>query len=227
MYYVMSDLHGQYDSYTEMLKKIRLKDSDSLFILGDICDKGPAPFKIMQDALLRCNIFPILGDCDYKALRMLSGMNDEKKKADAAFRTRFAEWLTQGGMPTVTEFRSLSEEEQSDVLEFIREEFVAYDEVNAGDKTFVMVHAGLPNFSKDKPLDDYSVKELITCTPDFSRDYFDDKFLITGHTPTFLLDENSRGLIYRRNGQIGIDCGAVEGEALGCLCLDTGEEFYV
>ncbi len=227
IYYVMSDLHGHFEEYSEMLSKIRLKDSDSLFILGDICDKGPAPFRIMKDALMRCNVFPIIGDCDYKALRMLSGMQSEKTRSDPKFRARFAAWLSEGGTPTVTEFRALSEEEQTDVLEFIRDEFVAYDEVSAGDTDYVMVHAGLPGFFENKPLDDYSVKELTSSTPDFSREYFADKRLITGHTPTFLLDENSRGRIYRRNGQIGIDAGAAEGEALACLCLDTGEEFYV
>ncbi len=227
MYYVMSDLHGHFDEYSEMLSKIRLKDSDSLFILGDICDKGPAPFRIMKDALLRCNIFPIIGDCDYKALRMLSGMGNEKTKSDPKFRTRFAAWLAEGGTPTVTEFQTLSEEEKADVLEFIRDEFVAYDEISTADKSFVLVHAGLPGFSKDKALDDYDVKELLSCTPDFSHEYFDEKLLVTGHTPTFLLDENSRGLIYRRNGQIGIDTGIAEGESLSCLCLDTGEEYYI
>ena len=227
MNYVISDLHGHFEKYTEMLKTIHLKDSDSLFLLGNVCDKGPAPFAIMQDALLRCNVFPIIGRSDYKALRMLSRMNSEKYQADPAFRNAFAKWLSEGGMTTVTEFRSLSEEAQTDVLEFIRDEFVAYDEIKAGDNTYVLVHAGLPDFKKEKPLDEYTIKELITATPDFSRTYFDDKILVTGYTPTFEYSEDYRGRIYRRNGQIGINCGVAEGEDLACLCLDTGEEFYV
>ena len=33
--------------------------------------------------------------------------------------------------------------------------------------------------------------------------------------------------IYKKNNHIAIDCGAVYGNRLGCICLDTMEEFYV
>ncbi len=227
MNYVISDLHGYFDKYTEMLKTIRLKDSDSLFLLGNVCDRGPAPFAILQDALLRCNVFPIIGKTDYRALRMLTRMNSEKAKTDPSYRAAFAKWISEGGMTTVTEFRSLDEETQADVLEFIRDEFVAYDEIEAGDNTYVMVHGGIPNPESGKSLDAYSIKELINAEPDFSREYFGNKLLVTGKTPTFEINEHYRGRIYRRNGQIGINCGVADGESLACLCLDTGEEFYV
>ncbi len=227
MFYVMSDLHGRYDKYTEMIDKIALKDSDSLFINGDICDRGPEPMKIMKDALMRCNVFPIIGDCDYRALRMLSSMEGEKARKDSAYMKSFAAWLKDGGMPTVTEFRGLSDEEKSDILDYIREEFVAYDEITTSEGDYLLVHAGLPGFAEGMNPDDYSVKDIISCPADFSREYFSDKILITGHTPTFKIDENSRNMIYRRNGQIGIDCGLAEGGTLGCLCLDNGKEFYV
>ena len=47
--YVMSDLHGNYEAYINMLKKIDLKDSDMLYILGDVLDRGPHPIKIILD----------------------------------------------------------------------------------------------------------------------------------------------------------------------------------
>ena len=49
---------------------------------------------------------------------------------------------------------------------------------------------------------------------------------MTGHTPTGLIEKASAGRIYRKNNHIAIDCGAVFGNPLGCICLDTGEEFY-
>lgn len=227
MIYVTSDLHGYYDKYAELLTRLRLKDSDSLFINGDICGKGPEAFRIMKDALMRCNIFPIMGDNDLRALRLLSRLNNEEAKADPDYLKKFSAWLSQGGMPTVTEFRSLSEEEQADVLDFLREEFVAYDETDAGGRSYVMVHAGLGGFDPARPLENYRLSELVSGEPDFSREYFEDKFLITGHTPTFRIDENARNFIYRRNGQIGINTGVAEGGPLACLCLDTDEEIYI
>ena len=38
MIYVMSDLHGCYDKYERMLKKISFSKDDILYILGDVVD---------------------------------------------------------------------------------------------------------------------------------------------------------------------------------------------
>ena len=57
--------------------------------------------------------------------------------------------------------------------------------------------------------------------------YFHDKYIVTGHTPTGYIEEKSKGKIWFGNNHIAIDCGAVFGNPLGCLCLDTFEEFYV
>lgn len=228
MNYVISDLHGCFDKYVEMIKKIKLKDSDSLFILGDIVDYGPEPFEIIKDAIMRCNVFPIIGDHDYTALRMLSRLEDESAKDDASYRRNFGDWVkNKGGFTTVQAFRALSDEEKEDYLSYLGDESVLYDEISIDGMDFVLAHAGLANFSEDRPLEDYSVKEMIFEAADYEKKYFKNKILVTGHTPTFEIDEDCRGLIYRGKGILGLDCGAVEGEHLGCICLDTDEEFYV
>ena len=40
--YVMADIHGEYDMFVKLLEKIRLKDSDTLYILGDILNRAYA-----------------------------------------------------------------------------------------------------------------------------------------------------------------------------------------
>ena len=49
MIYVISDLHGCYDQYKQMLKKIQLSKNDTLYILGDVIDHGNDDIKILQD----------------------------------------------------------------------------------------------------------------------------------------------------------------------------------
>ncbi|MCR4590153.1 MAG: fructose-bisphosphatase class III [Lachnospiraceae bacterium] len=46
--YVVSDIHGQYDMFLELLNKICFKDTDTLYVLGDILDRGPHPVKVMK-----------------------------------------------------------------------------------------------------------------------------------------------------------------------------------
>ena len=99
-------------------------------------------------------------------------------------------------------------------------------EAKVGD--YVLVHAGLKNFTPSRPLEDYALHELIFDLPDFGRVYYPDKYLVTGHRPTFAIDGNpSPGKIYRANNHIAIDCGCGFGGALGCIRLDDGREYYV
>ena len=62
---------------------------------------------------------------------------------------------------------------------------------------------------------------------DYNKVYSDDFYLVSGHTPTGLIDKVYDGKIYRKNNHIAIDCGAFFERPLGCICLDTMEEFYV
>ena len=89
------------------------------------------------------------------------------------------------------------------------------------------MHGGLVEFEEDKDLREYDIHDIIWGRCDYARQYYKDKYLVTGHTPTYNIDENCKGRIYRQNNHIAIDCGAVFGGTLGCICLDTLEEFYV
>lgn len=93
-----------------------------------------------------------------------------------------------------------------------------------------MVHAGLGNFSPDKDIEDYSLHDLVWKRADYNVQYFDDVYVISGHTPTQTIKENPRpGFIYKNNNHIAIDCGAhyPGGGSLAAICLNTMEEFYV
>ena len=118
-------------------------------------------------------------------------------------------------------------ENSEDILDYLNE-FELYAEVCAGGKHYILAHAGLGNFSPEKRLEDYSLEELAFSRTDYSKALFQDKILVTGHTPTSLISENPKpGYIYRGNHHIAIDCGCGFGGRLGAICLDTGEEFYV
>ncbi len=49
MQYAVSDIHGCYDKYIELLRRINLKDSDTLYVLGDMIDRGPDVLDILED----------------------------------------------------------------------------------------------------------------------------------------------------------------------------------
>ena len=224
MNYVMADIHGHFDKYKKMLEKIQFSDDDTLYVLGDILDRGPDGLKILQDMMLRVNVIPVLGNHEYMASNCLGWLMREitEESIDNIDANRFrgiTEWMSVGGDKTIKEFRKLSIEDREDILDYLIE-FGLYEVVHASGETFVLVHAGLDNFAQDRDLYDYDLSELIFHKPDYEKVYFSDKYLVTGHVPTM-------GEVMEKNRHIAIDCGAGYGGKLGCICLETMEKFYV
>lgn len=58
MIYVISDVHGCFEEFKELLKVINFSDSDELYILGDMIDRGEEPIKLVQYLMLYPNIYP-------------------------------------------------------------------------------------------------------------------------------------------------------------------------
>ena len=52
MTYAISDIHGCYEEYIKLLEKIGFSEYDTLYILGDICDRGEKPMEIYNDLSL-------------------------------------------------------------------------------------------------------------------------------------------------------------------------------
>lgn len=231
MIYVMSDIHGEYVAYRELLRKIRFSDRDELFILGDCIDRGPEPVRVLKDMMLRPNVFPIIGNHEYMALKVLRQLMKEiteescNEIKNSALMQELLLWQQDGGAVTLEQFQKLELDERYDLLEYL-EEFSLYEEVEAGGKSFVLVHAGLDNFSEERELSDYSLHELIFKPADLERVYFKDRYLVTGHLPT-LAEKGNEGTVMIRNNNISIDCGKVFGGRLAAVCLDDLKEFYV
>ena len=62
MKYVMSDIHGNFDKYIEMLNLINFTEEDELYILGDIFDRGSNPLDILEHIMKHKNIHLIKGN---------------------------------------------------------------------------------------------------------------------------------------------------------------------
>lgn len=231
--FVIADIHGEYDKFMEMLKKIRLSDQDTLYILGDVVDRGPHPVRVLRKLMEMPNVVPIVGNHELMAMQCLSFLREEITERSAAGFGRdklrlLAGWIQNGADPTMKEFRALDREMQSEVLDFM-DEFLAYVEITAGGRKYLLVHAGLGDFRPEKRMEEYSLDELVWERPDYGLRYFEDMEVVSGHTPTQLIEGNPRpGYIFRENGHVAIDCGACfRGGRLACICLETGEEFYV
>lgn len=74
MIYTVSDIHGCYDKYIELLKKIDLGHDDTLYVLGDVIDRGSDGFKVMLDMAQRPNVVGQMGNHEAMAIQALPGI---------------------------------------------------------------------------------------------------------------------------------------------------------
>lgn len=234
MRYIISDIHGCYEEYQELLRRIRFSGKDELYVLGDAVDRGPRPIKVLQDMMMRPNVTYIVGNHDYMMLRTLKKLAVEvtednlEKHLTPEDLLNYYYWLQDGGRVTSDQFRSLTRDEQTDILDFLSEAQLCAVLKDRG-RQFILVHAGIRNFEETRDPETYDLSDLIFERADYSRRYYQDprKFLVTGHTPTLVIHSHGRPEIYQANGHIAVDCGCVFGGKLAAYCIETGETFYV
>ncbi len=232
MTYCMSDIHGEYEKFIKMLKVIDLKDDDTLYILGDVLDRGKDPIKTMLKIMEMPNVELLIGNHELMLLEL------EKKGLERILTSDIADleegvlealmnWVYNGSSPTIEQLRALTPKQQEDVIDHIKNA-LAYEQLTVNGQKFLLVHAGLMNFDRETDISEYALYEMVWARPDLSEPYFDDVYTVIGHTPTQLVKEcDTPGRIFKKNNFIMIDCGCSMGGSLGCLRLDDMKEFYV
>lgn len=237
--YVMSDLHGVYDKYIDMLNLISFSEKDKLYILGDIIDRGTASVKLFCDIMKRNNVVALLGNHE---LMMYDALTKNG-------RSYYYLWMNNGGEMTEEELSQLSDEEIENVIEYVSNMPVVIPELVVNDKKYYLAHSACARNALtvgNVKSDYYGVSKLVWTRlyPFFNfakSNLFPDmnnRMLITGHTMTwnYTLEDPSKtpGRIYTDTDShfIGIDCGCAsyacgnKNGRLGCLRLDDFKEFY-
>ena len=226
MIYVIGDIHGKKDKYDEMLAKLSPADTDAVFVLGDVIDVGEDSIEILQDMMYRANIYPVLGEHEYMAKKIFpliikaKSVDEAKDMLEGEDKADLDKWLGMKSEKTISDFLSLDEEDKESIIDYLSE-FQAFEEVEAGGKTFVLAHAGIDNFDSEKALEDYDEEDFVFGQADYTKVYFKNKYLITGHTPTVAINQKFMGKVYSKNGHIALDCGAAYGGKLAAICLDA------
>lgn len=236
--YIMSDIHGHYSEFRKMLKTIEFDDSDTLYIIGDIMDRGNENLKMLNYVYLSPNIHLLMGNHEDLLI--------QSYRAEFGIDRKYCEtvWISNGGYKTKDELQKIKRKKLEEYLDYI-ESLPMYKFLYYNNQEYLLVHAGLlysggytdkytlMENQKDNLLwirDDYLANKKISELP-FK--------IITGHTPTSYLFENGYHLdieqkrnslnnkIVTCDNKINIDCGCAYDRFLGCLRLDDMKEFYV
>ena len=75
MHYVMADLHGETGRWQGMLREISFSDRDTIYILGDVVDRGGiGGVDILLDIMDRPNVVMLLGNHEAMCLKATGGV---------------------------------------------------------------------------------------------------------------------------------------------------------
>ena len=233
--YVTSDLHGlPLSDLQKLMDKAGFSEEDWLFILGDVIDRqNDGGVSILRWLLCQPNAQLLLGNHEAMLLSCSFLFEEITDKSIEAFsREKMELWsnYTQNGgdvtLKALYELRKTDPETVEDILDYLRDAPL-YETVEAGDRVFLLVHAGLENFSPDKKLSEYTTDELLWAWPTPDTVYFDRVTTVLGHTPTLAFGREYKGKILHTKTWIDVDVGVHCGNPPALLRLDDLEEFYL
>ena len=213
----LSDIHSMADLLKKMLDVIRPDAEDRIYILGDMIDRGPDPAGVL-DLVMNCpNITALRGNHE-------DGFAEWYEAPD---RDRYPYYYnTYEVLCTDKRLRKKIPE----YVDFMKK-LPLYAKVKTGGECWLLAHASTEEIlhiwkRKERLLWDTSMIDRQRGIPGYVS--------VVGHVPTFLIrgTRSEPATIWHSPDGclIDVDCGAVFSEAggrLGCLCLETGEEYYV
>lgn len=219
--YVMSDIHGHYKAFREMLYKIKFGKADLLYIIGDVMEYDNEPLKIMDYIMENENIILLKGNQEDIFV------NEIKNIIEIDY---FVE--DNSNIENMVNTDDIIARRGREYAVKLRDYLISLPYIHILDK-FILVHG---DFILPENHEKLSLNELLELQDEhnciYGRDlamnneYLEGFTIILGHTIVMIFDR-SKECILHKEGKILIDCGAAIGRTLGCLRLDDMEEYYV
>ena len=216
----MSDIHGDMKRYRSVMAKIKLQDSDHLYILGDVIDREPDGIAILSELIKAKNVTVLLGNHEFMMLNAING---------SIRYNPMGLWNNNGGMFTYQAFLAQSKEERNEILRYLSN-LPLTKEITVNGTDYLLTHSMPPDqygkvFTKHIDRTDFSVWTRITKDTPVPKG----KTLVFGHTPTEYYQDKIPFCIWHGDSKIGIDCGSGHRHEvcrLACLRLNDMTEYY-
>lgn len=195
---IIGDIHGCHDELIALLKKCERKPSDEVISIGDMVDRGPKPWEVVEFFLGDPNACAILGNHEDKHIQIRQGK----------FTASHSQFITRNQMG----------EHYDEAVDYF--ETLPLWEERGG---YHLIHAGaLP----DVPIPEQEKNVLVRAKMPWMKNVFDKSSpswwtkyqsevkVVYGHS----IHESP----HTENGTVGIDTGCYEGKNLTAFILPEG-----
>lgn len=202
--YVISDIHGCYDQFMELLERVSFSDDDRMYIIGDAIDRGPKSGMMIDWLANRKpdNVTFMMGNHEYMMLEDMRGA--ETITVDEFFPSSHGDWVYNGGYDTCEQAAECCDDDTID--RFVRlcrnapfTQTVRFKDTNGMRRQTILVHAGLVAPAKDgRNRVTESVGTMLSRQSPFSEVWIREPWLfgtwippvdvVFGHTPTTLME---------------------------------------
>lgn len=218
MNYAISDLHNDNRKFCALLDQIRFSENDNLYILGDIFDRtnyNPNPVDLyfnIKRLGKRCNV--IRGNHDHcLALYILEYYSLPERKRRKAMTYSYNSFHLLLERLTPVDMQNLADTILSWPVQM---------SVEVKGEKYLLAHA-MTSAPEEIKADDYYLMGT-----SWSKFYQHNG--VSGYTSVCGHNNTEDGRIWKNSSEnvYMIDCGCgFNSGRLGCLCLETKEEFYV
>ncbi|MDD6729000.1 MAG: fructose-bisphosphatase class III [Eubacteriales bacterium] len=117
MTYVCSDIHGYYGEYMDALGL--LGKDDTLYIIGDVLDRGPDGIEILLDIMNRKNVVLLKGNHEYMLTDTLSELAGTSSNEAESIIESSLSFEPYGQGETLRAFAELDADMQYNIIDFI------------------------------------------------------------------------------------------------------------
>ncbi|MBH5316855.1 serine/threonine protein phosphatase [Paenibacillus sp. GSMTC-2017] len=220
---IISDIHGCFKQFNELLNKVEFNASnDQLILIGDYVDRGPNSKEVVDkviDLVENHHAIALRGNHDQRLVDLV-----QQNSSEVQYK-----FMQHGGPETIKSYcidESCNESLESTICH-IRGQYshhIAFLErlpLYYEDEKHIYVHAGInptyPDWKEQTDHDFMYIKGIF-----HKADLGLSKTVVFGHTRTVELQETPE--VWFGNGKIGIDGGCAYGMQLNCL-IYQGDEY--
>lgn len=221
--YACADIHGSYPAFAALREK--LSATDTCYILGDLADRGPEGWRIIEEAVADPRFIILMGNHEDMLLRAAeSYLSCPREERDFFFASDFDYQCLRrnGGAKTFADWTTSQFPAQwaRKIAQFP----IVATYINTSGKTIILSHSGFTPCNP--PIDklDYL----------WNRDHFteewvghENEIIVHGHTPVLYMELPGgypsvvEPLFYANNHKINIDTGVCFTGVFSLLNLDT------